>query len=121
MRAEPMSCDWARLIADLMALGLTGQEIHGGMLSDKMLRHYRAGTQPQHWRGERILLLWCQRMGRTREDAPQRPVVRGHRVRAQAVQGPVLQELPAWPVAVPITPRKKPGPKPKVLDVEVVT
>lgn len=119
MRNEPtVSFDWATIIDQLVTAGLSREDINGGMLTDKMLAHYRKGVQPLHWRGERIILLWCKTTGLPRDQAPTKEVIRGHRVDRRLIPGPRLQALPQWPpvVQVPqpaVKMRKKPGPKPK--------
>lgn len=34
------------------------------------LRGYLADSQPPHWRGERLIALWMQTCGRSREEVP---------------------------------------------------
>lgn len=123
MMAPTKSYDWAALIDQLMAAGVSTRLIGAAMecmLTDRMIHHYRRGVQPLHWRGELLLTFWAQRMGLDREAAPTCSVVRGHRVENRTDTGPRVQSLPAWPVVVPVscapgvTLRKKPGPKPKM-------
>ena len=115
MKRHATSFDWAAMIEELILVGMTRSEINGGMLTDKMLSHYRRGVQPLHWRGERIITIWCERTGRGRDEAPTREVERGTRVDRRPDQGPQIQNLPRWPAPAQSVPmRKKPGPKPKV-------
>lgn len=111
MKPKLMSYDWAAMLEQLFQAGLSMQEVNGGAMSDRMVHHYRKGAQPMHWRGERILDFWCSTFRKTREHAPVREVVRGHRVDRRHIPGPRLQELPNWPAApVSVAPiKRKPG------------
>lgn len=74
--------DWAAMLDELASLGVGSRRISeamGGDVTDRMLRVYRNGVQPTHWRGEALVLLWCQMTGKARETAPQCEVIRGHR------------------------------------------
>ena len=115
MRIKSTSYDWAAMIQQLIDAGRSHSDISGGMLTDKMIFHYRRGVQPLHWRGEMILNSWCAQFQKDRAQAPMRDVERGHRVDRREVGGPQVQYLPQWPVAAPVAVkiRKKPGPKPK--------
>lgn len=108
------SFDWAAMIEELILDGMTRSEINGGMLTDKMLSHYRRGVQPLHWRGERIITIWCARLGRERGQAPTRDVDRGTRVDRRPDAGPQVQSLPRWPVAAQSVPMRKKAKREKV-------
>jgi hypothetical protein len=69
-----MNIDWPRLLDDLTAHGLRGIDRATGTPRGTLLR-YMAGSHPSHWRGEKLLALWCQTTGRPRDEAPQRLVV----------------------------------------------
>jgi hypothetical protein len=74
--------DWAAMLEELAALGVGSRRISdamGGDVTDRMLRVYRNGTQPTHWRGEALVALWCELTGKARELAPRCDVIRGHR------------------------------------------
>ena len=75
-----MTTDWWQVITDLQRAGIpmtAVERVMDSQLTDKMLVHYRAGTEPQHWRGELLLTYWCQIMHRAREDRPMRAQVKG--------------------------------------------
>lgn len=123
--------DWFQLITDLMQAGIPMRKIGEAMglqqLTGPMLRHYRAGVEPLHWRGEALVVFWCKTTGQPREERPMRE--RGGRYRAAIVGvrpshpskaaevatevvrqvAPIPPEAPAAPEA-PV--RRKPGPKP---------
>ncbi len=140
---QVMTTDWWQVITDLQRAGIpmtAVERVMDSQLTDKMLVHYRAGTEPQHWRGELLLTYWCQIMHRAREDRPMRAQVKGryraigkgvrpsHEALQPGYSGPLLAQamarLPVEPrgtapieVAAPAqtapTPeRRKPGPKP---------
>lgn len=143
--SERLTTDWWRVITDLQQAGIPllsiGKALGDVQLTNQMLVHYRAGTEPLHWRGELLLTYWCQIMHKAREDRPMRPQVRGRyraigrgiRASHEALQpgysGPLLAAAQAKLPTVardqdpaiaptPATPapamlqRKKPGPKP---------
>ena len=102
-----LAINWAQILDDLRAHGVARDEIHfaiGAQLTHNMIRHYRRGVQPLHWRGERLLALWCSKTHKARDSAPTQEIERGHRVAKRTALGPRLQLLPAWPapVAVPV-------------------
>jgi len=126
--------DWFQLITDLMQAGIPmrriGETMGFAQLTGQMLRHYRAGVEPLHWRGEALVTFWVKTTGKPREQRPVRE--RGGRYRASIVgvrpshpsktgqaQGATAQPVvPATAVAVPAPEaaaapaRRKPGPKP---------
>lgn len=109
-----MSYDWSAIIEQLIESGHTTRTLSKALemeLSERALahyrRHYRQGQQPLYWRGERLLLCWCETFSKKREDAPQCPVKRGHRVDRRLDPGPRVQALPQWPPVAPI--KRKPG------------
>ena len=122
--------DWFQLITDLMQAGTPMRKIGEAMglqqLTGQMLRHYRAGVEPLHWRGEALVVFWCKTTGQPREERPMRE--RGGRYRAAIVgvrsshpsnAAKVMAEVMAQQSAPPATPeapaapaRRKPGPKP---------
>lgn len=101
MRAPQMAPDWGRMIEDMMRAGLKQGDIGKSMgvdLTDRMIGHYRAGVQPVYWRGEALVLLWCETVKKKREALPMLEVTRGHRVADnRAESGPRLRSLPQWP------------------------
>lgn len=118
-----MAPNWAEMIIDLRRLMMTFYEIGQAMdsvLTERMLKHYAAGAQPAHWRGELLIALWINKTNKKREDLPMCAVIRGHRaVRKEVEQGPRLQNLPQWPavknVISNVKPKGKPGRKPKTV------
>jgi hypothetical protein len=98
-----MAPDWGRLIAEVVASGLTHADVGirmGAVLTQRMLRHYAIGVQPLHFRGEALIVLWCERLARARTDLPMVQVQRGHRASRTVIAGPKLQSLPDWPPPV---------------------
>lgn len=104
MKHEKQTPDWAEMIEQLKGRGLSTRDISNAMgadITDRMLNHYRAGTQPMHWRGEGLIALWCKTLELERSDLPLMLLVRGHRVdRNRVEEGPRLQRLPSWPAKV---------------------
>jgi hypothetical protein len=117
-----------------------GTEMGGIEVTDRMLGHYRSGTEPLHWRGELLIAFWCRTLDRKRDDRPMREVTRG-RYRASTIlrpshvamqpgyDGPLNGKVPepdgeaesdAEPVSQAELPaRRKPGPKPGSKRVKV--
>ena len=111
------SYDWARMIDQLVSLGMSECQIGRAMqsaLTRRMMEFYRKGAQPLYWRGALLVSLWCDKTGQPEGAAPVCEVTRGHRSTSRRMQvpGPRLQSLPNWP---PPKEPKKPGPKPRVL------
>ena len=125
--------DWFRLITDLMQAGIPMRKIGETMglsqLTGQMLRHYRAGVEPLHWRGEALVAFWCKTTGHPREQRPMRD--KGGRYRASIVgvrpshpskagqlqsaarqPGAAVAETVAEAEAPATTVRRKPGPRP---------
>jgi hypothetical protein len=123
--------DWFRLITDLMQAGIPmrkiGQEMGMAQLTGPMLRHYRAGVEPLHWRGEALVAFWCLTTGQPRDGRPMRD--KGGRYKAAIVgvrpshpsKTGIVAAAPAVaptmsaasaPVPAVVPARRKPGPKP---------
>lgn len=89
------------MILDLRRLSMTFSEIGKAMesvLTERMLKHYAAGAQPAHWRGELLIALWIDKTGKKREGLPMCAIIRGHRaVRKEQDEAPRMQNLPQWP------------------------
>lgn len=68
------SVDWVRLIHDLRAAGLSSQEISGRCFVAKSSLVAYASEEfrqrPQHATGERLIALWCEQLGRARDEVP---------------------------------------------------
>lgn len=103
-KREQMTPDWALMIEQLVHDGVSQAEVGfamgyaGAGLTDRMVRYYRTGTQPPHWRGEGLIGLWCRTLKRARADVPQMTLIRGHRVDVnRSDAGPKLMQLPKWP------------------------
>lgn len=98
----PTSYNWAEIVEQLLGRGVKPSAINGAeFITHRVIAHYRRGVQPLHWRGEQMLLAWCNEFKMTRDQAPTCPVVRGHRVDRRLTPGPRCQSLPQWPVAAP--------------------
>lgn len=129
MKHPPMSYDWSKLIEQLIESGHTTRTLSKALdmeLSERALAHYRRGyehgKQPLYWRGERLLLCWCETFGKKREEAPTCEVRRGHRADRRLIVGPQVKSLPQWPPVAsesvqPI--KRKPG-RPKKVAESVV-
>jgi hypothetical protein len=92
--------DWPIVIEQIVATGLTHEEIaRRANQSLKGMRLLCDGMrQPLFYRGDALIVVWCEMTGKTRNDIPRREVVRGHRkARGPADLSPKLQSLPAWP------------------------
>lgn len=121
MPKEQLTPDWAVMLDELMAQGVTVRDIKqalGVEVNNRIIWHYKNGSQPLHWRGEALITLYCTALARTREELPTMRLVRGHRVKENREQtGPRLQSLPVWPPIAPVSvaPIKRGRPK-KVLE-----
>lgn len=74
--------DWGQMMDELLRSGVDTAQIGremGGNITERMIRLYRTGVQPTHWRGEALLLLWCKITGKAREKAPRCEIVHGRR------------------------------------------
>lgn len=109
MKHQQTAPDWAVMIEQMTAKGLTFADIAkatASVLTDRMVKHYAAGVQPLHWRGEAMIGLWCKTLNRRRDDLPTCEIIRGHRViKTPENPTPQLQNLPAWPPVV--APKRK--------------
>ena len=126
--------DWFMLITELMRTGIPMRKIGENMgmvqLTEAMLRHYRAGTEPAHWRGELLVTFWCKTTGKERELRPMRDRIGRYRANIVGVrpshpskhlgatfdtpvsahQGAKADKAAQESAAAPG--RRKPGPKP---------
>lgn len=131
-----MTTDWWQIITQLQQSGLPllriGRAMGDVSLTNKMLVHYRSGTEPLHWRGQMLLVFWAETTGQRIEDRPMREQVRGryraigtgvrpsHETQQPGYDGPLRQLAQAMcpaaadtgPAPPPAPERKKPGPKP---------
>ncbi len=68
------SVDWVRLVANLRASGMSLQEIaQAARVSKTQVGAYASEEmrqRPEHSAGERLVALWCQVLGYSREDLP---------------------------------------------------
>ena len=101
MKPTQTAPDWAQMIEQMVQAGLTFADIAKAtqsVLTDRRVKHYAAGVQPLYWRGEAMLVLWCQSLKSDRTALPMCEIVRGHRVTpSKDNPSPVLRHLPAWP------------------------
>lgn len=71
--------DWREILFDLRRLGMMPTAVSkalNGAVSERAVRDYAEETrEPSHARGELILGLWEKQTGKTRADAPRRPVL----------------------------------------------
>lgn len=68
------SVDWVRLVGNLRAAGMSQQEIaQAALVSKTQVGAYGSEElrqRPEHSAGERLIAVWCQRLGYTRADLP---------------------------------------------------
>lgn len=68
------SVDWVRLVDNLRATGMSLQEIaDAAMVSKPSVIAYGSEElrqRPEHSTGERLIALWCERLGYARADLP---------------------------------------------------
>lgn len=96
--------DWAAVIQQIVATGLTELEISkqpGVSLSLKAVRYLATGVQPLFHRGDALVRIWCERTGQARELIPTAPVLRGHRMaRVAADLSPKMRNTQALMEAI---------------------
>lgn len=101
---KPTAPDWAIVIEQIKATGLSEHEIaqaRGVSLSVKAVRYLATGVQPLFHRGDALVGLWCERTGSSREQVPMAPVHRGHRMaRASADLSPKMRNVQALTEAI---------------------
>jgi hypothetical protein len=102
MRNTKHAPDWAIVIANIVATGLTEADVASrAEVSNKAIRYLARGVQPLFHRGNALVDLWCECTGRSRDELPLAELVRGHRkARGPADTAPRLQHLPAFPAPV---------------------
>lgn len=67
----PVAVDWFRLLWDLMQRGHNLQTVSNATgIGRTTLRGYLQESQPPHWRGERLIALWCLTCNKPRDQAP---------------------------------------------------
>ncbi len=74
--ARLSSPDWFRVITDLIYAGISMREISrrvDATMCEKLLRHYRAGGQPNYVRGEALVKLWCDVLNKGHHELPRQP------------------------------------------------
>lgn len=73
--------DWFRLIWDMVQRGEPLVSIYRRTgIAEGTLREYLKGSQPPHWRGERLIEMWCVVCGTVKADAPMTKIVLAPRV-----------------------------------------
>lgn len=68
----PPPVDFQRLLLDLQGLGLTGPQIQAASgVRRGAIGSYKSGEcRPSFSKGEALIRVWCQRMGRSRDEVP---------------------------------------------------
>lgn len=70
--------DWACVLAGLLASGMSrsqiAEKLDVGISTLKDYMNEDAPSEPAHWAGQALLLLWCERCGRRLEEAPTKRV-----------------------------------------------
>ena len=128
--SERLTTDWWRVITDLQQAGIPmlsiGKVMGDVQLTNQMLVHYRAGTEPLHWRGELLLTYWCTMMKKAREDRPMRPQIKGryraigtgvrasHEAMQPGYSGPLLNRAQAVAQQMPKDEQPAPARSPAV-------
>lgn len=68
------SVDWVRLVSNLRASGMSAREIaEAAIVSKTQVVAYGSEVmrqRPEHSAGERLIAVWCQRLGYVRADLP---------------------------------------------------
>ena len=75
--------DWFAVITDLIYAKVSMRDVSRRLdlrTQESLLRHYRAGGQPTYFRGEALVKLWCETLGKTPDELPRKPYIKGHRV-----------------------------------------
>ncbi|MCA7962514.1 hypothetical protein LGM54_06050 [Burkholderia cenocepacia] len=71
--------DWREILFDLRRLGLMPKDVSRelfGVIPESSIRSYvEEICEPSHIRGEMLLAVWCEKTGKTREQAPRRPLM----------------------------------------------
>lgn len=71
MAAPAQPVDWPRLIVDLSGAGLSLRLVEHAMdVPTSTIQGWKAGAQPKHSAGERLISLWCSKTGQSREVVP---------------------------------------------------
>lgn len=81
MSAKPQTVDWFRLLWDLVQRGWSVRGVSEKVdIPPSTLYHYMRGSHPNHWRGEDLILLWCQACAKQRDELPMCDVYTAPRV-----------------------------------------
>ena len=73
--------EWFRLLWDLIQRGHTLAAISDRtQIAHSTLRGYLDGSEPPHWRGERLIALWCQTCAKDRSELPMMEMIIAPRV-----------------------------------------
>ena len=71
MTTKPQAVDWFRLLWDLVQRGWSVRQIgHKVGIPASTLYHYMRDSHPPHWRGEDLIVLWCQACSKPRNELP---------------------------------------------------
>lgn len=124
-RTQIQRTDWFAVITELQTkhgipIDRIGRRMGLEQMTPSMLRHYRMGTEPVHWRGDLLLTFWCEVTGKAMASRPMVDVIHRANVRGRirpshpSMQAPAptppTESLPAWPTA-PLADilKRKPG------------
>lgn len=78
--ADDSRVDWFRLITDLNRAGNSTRRFADNLgIARTTIEGWKAGSEPKHADGERLIALWCEQLGRSRD---QLPMIRRHDFRA---------------------------------------
>jgi lambda repressor-like predicted transcriptional regulator len=77
-----LAVDWVAVMEQLRTRGMTLADIERKSgIADPTLRAYAEGlSHPAHWRGERLIALWCVTTNSPREQVPEAVVYVAPRV-----------------------------------------
>lgn len=108
--------DWPAMIATLEATFTLAQisSALGFASSYRVIQHYKRGSQPLYYRGERLIALWCATLDKTRADVPEVPVRKPYRVPQGIRKAEPTIVVPVFPVQPPTIIKRGPGRPKKV-------
>lgn len=69
--ADDLRVDWFRLIVDLNRAGHSTRRFADILgIPRTTIEGWKAGAEPKHADGERLIALWCKELAKTRSEVP---------------------------------------------------